>query len=525
MNRPIQYLNSLFESDENAATFHETINDFFPAIIFVYDVTSKRITYLNNKVADMLGYTFDDFNRAEDAFSMLVYHEDVACARNEIQKMLFLKEKQSHAFTLRFNHSGDSFRSFKNIGRVFRRDAEGNPLSLVCIAEDITDEMKKQEEITTTRQLFGETEKLLLMGTWSWSPFTNVLEWTDGIFAILEYDRTEVREDLITFFNNRIISEHTGTFEDYLREASLRPEGVEVEFIVKTKWGKEKIIYVKGESIYEATGELKRIIGIARDITVKKNSEKARERIIRDLNRSNKELEEFAYVASHDMHEPIRKILTFCERIKSRHHAGLGQEGSMYLDRIGSSADNMRALIDNLLEFSRVTRGNRSFTECNLRDVIEGVLSDQELRIEETSTEVRIESLPVIECVVPEMRQLFNNLIGNALKFQRKDVRSVIAISTSKLSHREKSQHLLPFDQTFYQINIQDNGIGFEQSYGEKIFEIFQRLHGKAEYSGTGIGLAICKKIVENHEGIIFATGEPSKGSVFSIILPERQFQ
>jgi light-regulated signal transduction histidine kinase (bacteriophytochrome) len=341
----------------------------------------------------------------------------------------------------------------------------------------------------------------------------------------LEYDRTEVREDLMTFFNYHIISGHTCTFQDYVREASRQRESLEVEFIVRTKFGKEKVICVKGEGIFGPNGDLKRVIGIARHIPVKKNSEKARERIIRDLNRSNKELEEFAYVASHDMHEPIRKILTFCERIKTRHHEGLGEEGSMYLDRISSSAVNMRALIDNLLEFSRVTRGSRSFIECDLSKVISSVLSDQELRIEETSTDVRVESLPELQCVVPEMRQLFNNLIGNALKFQRRDVPAIISISSSKLSHKEKSEHLLPFDQTFYQINIEDNGIGFEPRYGDKIFEIFQRLHGKAEYSGTGIGLAICKKIVENHEGIIFATGEPAKGSVFSIILPERQYQ
>jgi PAS domain S-box-containing protein len=525
MNRPTQYVNSQFQSDENAVRFQETFSDFFPAIIFVYDVTCKRITYLNNKVADLLGYTLEDFDNAEDPLSTLVFKEDLALAMNEIQKMMFLKDRESHSFVLRLNHFTESFRSFKNVGRVFRRDDDGNPVSLICIAEDITEQLRMEEEAMATRQLFDETEKLLHMGTWSWSPFTNVLEWTDGIYSVLEYDRADVKEDLISFFNRHIASEHTGTFENYLQEATQQHKAMEVEFVVRTKSGKEKIIYVKGEVIFDASNDLKRIIGIARDITVKKNSEKARERIIRDLNRSNKELEEFAYVASHDMHEPIRKILTFCERIKTRHMGGLGEEGAIYIERISSSADNMRALIDNLLEFSRVTKSSRSFATCDLNDIIKNVLSDQELRIEETSTEVRIKSLPVVQCVAPEMRQLFNNLIGNALKFQRKGVPPVISISCKTLGHKEKSEHLLPFDQTYYQVNVQDNGIGFEPRYGEKIFEIFQRLHGKAEYSGTGIGLAICKKIVENHEGIIFATGEPGEGSVFSIILPESQFQ
>jgi PAS domain S-box-containing protein len=385
--------------------------------------------------------------------------------------------------------------------------------------------MKKEEEALATRQVLDETEKLLSMGTWTWHPFSGQLEWTNGVFEILEYKRDEVPGDLQSFYKSHIVPEHLEAYENAFNGVQNDPKGFELEYVIRTKSGKEKFVFTKGEAIVEPDGGLKRVVGITRDITVKKNSEKARERIIRELNRSNKELEEFAYVASHDMHEPIRKILTFSERIKTKHSSQLGEEGNMYLSRINVAADNMRTLIDNLLEFSRVSKGNRSFTTCDLNKVMKDVISDLELRIEETSTEIKVKSLPIVQCVVPEMRQLFNNLIGNALKFQRKDVPPVITISCRKLTHKEKSDHLLPFDQIFYQINIQDNGIGFEPKYGEKIFEIFQRLHGKTEYSGSGIGLAICKKIVDNHEGIIFANGEPGEGSVFSVILPESQSQ
>src|SRR5690606_12389305 len=188
------------------------------------------------------------------------------------------------------------------------------------------------------------------------------------------------------------------------------------------------------------------------------------------------------------------------------------------------SAENMRALIDNLLEFSKITRGSRSYTKCDIHDILNEVISDQELKIEETGTLIKLKTLPVIEAVSSEMRQLFNNLVSNALKFRKKSESPVLTITCKRLNHREKSDHFLPFDQVFYQINVQDNGIGFESIYGEKIFEILQRLHGKAEYTGSGIGLSICKKIVDAHEGIICATSEPGVGSVFSVILPERQF-
>ncbi len=523
MNRPVQYLNSLFQSDENAVKFHETFSEFFPAIVYVYDVSSKNITYLNTRVVDLLGFTLDDFNNASDVLAALIFRDDIDKASNEIQKLHFLKDNETHTFDVRMNHARESWKIFRTVGRVFRRDAEGNPLSLLFVAQDVTEQLRREDELAAKQQVFEATEKLLLMGSWSWNPLTSEMTWSDGIYEILEFDRKEIIGDLHEFYKQHIVPEHIEAYQNAMQMILKDRASFEVEYVLLTKSGREKFVYTKGEVVLDPNGNLKRIIGITRDITTKKNLEKVRERTIRELNRSNKELEEFAYVASHDMHEPIRKILTFCERLKTKHRASLGDDGSMYLDRISGSADNMRALIDNLLEFSRVTKGNRSFVECDLTTVINNVLADQELRIEETGTEVRLKNLPVVQCVVPEMRQLFNNLIGNALKFQRQGVPPVITIGCKRLTHREKSEHLLPFDQAFFQINIQDNGIGFEQKYGEKIFEIFQRLHGKAEYSGTGIGLSICKKIVENHEGIIFATGEPGAGSVFSIILPERQ--
>jgi signal transduction histidine kinase len=228
-------------------------------------------------------------------------------------------------------------------------------------------------------------------------------------------------------------------------------------------------------------------------------------------------------VASHDLHEPLRKILTFSERLKGKFQTSLGDDGKVYLDRIWASADSMRNLIDNLLDFSRITRSARTFVPCNLNSVLRGVMSDQELRIEETTTILNIGDLPEIEAVPAEMKQLFNNLIGNALKFRKKDVQPEININCRKLTHKEKSDLFLPFNQVFFKIDVVDNGIGFESVYSERIFEIFQRLHGKTEYAGSGIGLSICKKIVENHDGIIYATSEPGKGSIFSVILPEKQ--
>ncbi|HYF68042.1 MAG TPA: ATP-binding protein [Ohtaekwangia sp.] len=521
MNQPVEYLNSLFQSDENAARFRETFSDFFPALIYVYDLNSKQISYLNNKVSDLGG---EDVSLKKDSLSALVFQADIDFVQNELQKIIFLKDKESHTFISRFNVTGESSRVFKNVGRVFQRDQEGTPLSLLCLAEDVTDRIKKEEEAVATRQLFSEAEKLLMYGTWSMDATGTDIKWTDGMFHILEYQREDVSDFSLHFFTQHILPEHIEDFNRTIEKAILDKKGFAIEYMVRTKTGREKFVYTKGEAIQDSEGNVKRIIGITRDITTNKNAEQGRERIIRELNKSNKELEEFAYVASHDLNEPVRKILTFCDRIRTKVGTSLDKDVVNYVERINASAQSMRALISNLLEFSRLTRVSESFGQCDLNTVLDEVMADQELRIEETATTFKVKSLPVIEAVSSEMRQLFNNLIGNALKFRKKSVAPVVTISCKRLNHKEKSAHFLPFDQVFYQINVEDNGIGFEPEYGEKIFEIFQQLHGKAEYSGTGIGLAICKKIIDNHEGIIYATSEPGTGSVFSIILPERQF-
>jgi light-regulated signal transduction histidine kinase (bacteriophytochrome) len=251
--------------------------------------------------------------------------------------------------------------------------------------------------------------------------------------------------------------------------------------------------------------------------------EKERDRNIRELNRSNRDLEEFAYIASHDLQEPLRKISTFGERLKTQYSSTLDKDATIYLNRILASTENMRTLIDNLLEFSRMTRSSRAYVPCDLNIIMQEVASDQELKIEETHTAIDKTGLPVIDAVPSEMRQLFNNLISNSLKFRRKDVTPVIRISAMVMGDTEKMKYGFALDRRFYQIDLADNGIGFEQEYAEKIFQIFQRLHGKAEYPGAGIGLAICKKIVDNHEGNIYASSN-GNGSTFSILLPQKQY-
>jgi light-regulated signal transduction histidine kinase (bacteriophytochrome) len=255
----------------------------------------------------------------------------------------------------------------------------------------------------------------------------------------------------------------------------------------------------------------------------KEKFQKILENKVRELDRSNKELEEFAYIASHDLQEPLRKITSFSERLKEKLPPNLEPDVQLYLNRMLAATDNMRTLIDNLLEFSRTSRVSEPFVRTDLNNIIFEVKADLELKIEETGTIIKSDDLPVIDAIPMQMRQLFTNLFTNAIKFKQADGHPQIDIFSSQLTDEEVESNHLNTQKKYYKIIVKDHGIGFDQQYSMKIFQIFQRLHGKAEYPGSGIGLAICKKIVENHNGRIYAESETGKGAEFIAILPESQ--
>jgi signal transduction histidine kinase len=240
------------------------------------------------------------------------------------------------------------------------------------------------------------------------------------------------------------------------------------------------------------------------------------------LQQSNRELEDFAYVASHDLQEPLRKISTFGGRLYERYSSQLDQEGQMYLNRMLTASVNMRMFIDNLLEFSRIDRVAHTVAPTDLGFILKQVIADLELKIEETGTQVTFDKLPMIDAVSSQMKQLFNNVISNSIKFRRPDVPPVINISAHEVSDYERIQYGLPENNVYYKIAICDNGIGIESGYEERIFEVFQRLHGKSEYPGSGIGLAICKKIVAYHKGLLFAGNNQDNGACIIAILPQK---
>ena len=253
-------------------------------------------------------------------------------------------------------------------------------------------------------------------------------------------------------------------------------------------------------------------VSIRYEITQRKKAEEHVKHVVKQLERSNRELQDFASVAAHDLQEPLRKIQTFGDRLKTKFQSELAEEGNDYLERMLSSAGRMRKLIDDLLTYSRIASKGDPFQRTDLNVILKDVLSDLEVRIEQTDAKVEFQDLPEINADPSQMRQLFQNLIANGLKFQRQGVPPVITISAKLINGNQ------------YELTVSDNGIGFEEKYLDRIFTIFQRLHGRQEYEGTGVGLAVCRRIVERHGGTITATSAPNKGAKFVVTLPGRQF-
>jgi PAS domain S-box-containing protein len=242
-----------------------------------------------------------------------------------------------------------------------------------------------------------------------------------------------------------------------------------------------------------------------------------------NLQRSNAELAQFAYIASHDLQEPARKVSIFTQMLENNLHTS-DERAKNYFVKIKNAASRMLVLIRDVLTYSELSRVNHGYTKVDLQQVIEDIKVDFELLVEQKEAIIQTGKLPVIDAIPLHMSQLFGNILSNALKYGRPGIKPIIAIEGGILSKDEiKARVILNEDIEYCKISITDNGIGFNQEYARQIFNIFQRLHGKKDFEGTGIGLALCQKIVQNHHGDIYALSTPDKGSTFVVILPVKQ--
>ncbi len=333
---------------------------------------------------------------------------------------------------------------------------------------------------------------------------------------------SQYSEDELVGKTHRVINSHTHPkefFADMWKTISAG-ETWEGEIHNRAKDGTFYWVNTTIVPFLDKDGKAERYIAVRYEITERKLAEEELIIYAKKLEVSNQELTDFASVAAHDLQEPLRKIQSFADRVKIISKNTIPADAVDYLDRVQTSARRMQTLINDLLTYSRVTTKAQPFVQISLERVLKEVCSDLEIRIEQSNGKVNFHNLPSIEADETQMHQLFLNLVGNGLKFHKKDISPIVDISAEI-----KNESSLGEGGSVCRILTKDNGIGFDEKYLDRIFTIFQRLHGRHEYEGTGIGLAVCRKIVDRHGGTITAESHIGEGATFIVCLPVKHLR
>ncbi|GAB4024674.1 PAS domain-containing sensor histidine kinase [Spirosoma koreense] len=444
-----------------------------------------------------------------------------------------------------------------------QREADNRISGILVVATDVTQQVVARRHLEETHAQLIEREAHL-----------NLL--SNTVPAMIFYLDKEQRYQSynLTFMNWFKVSagELRGkTVREFLGETTYRQVAPHLaiayagrsevfEMQAPTRLGEDRWLHMVYTPHKSQDGTVLGIIALATDITFSKQTEKALEQLVRQrteelaaaneelaanneeleanneeyaaineeleqanglLLRSNENLQQFAYVASHDLQEPLRKIQQFGDLLKTR-YASASSEEHVYLDRMQSAANRMSILIRDLLNFSRLSTQRDTSDSVSLDEVVNAVVAELDLRIQESGASIQIDHLPTIAGDPMQLQQLFQNLIGNALKFHQPGFTPVIRITVRRVEAVDLPASVKPsrISRQYYRIDVRDNGIGFDEKYQDRIFQVFQRLHNRSEFAGTGIGLAICKRVAVTHGGDITASSQPGRGATFSVYLP-----
>jgi signal transduction histidine kinase len=374
------------------------------------------------------------------------------------------------------------------------------------------------EELEIFKESTNQSEIVSKHGSWTYNVKKDEFTYSDNLYRLLG----EQPQSFKPTIENFLTYVHPDDVEKLTMQVEQMKENVELPYIyyrVIHKNGNIKHLKAYGKSVVNEDDETV-LLGTTADITDEINNLRILEERNAELERNNKELSSFNYVASHDLQEPLRKIQTFLSRLEDEERDKLSDKGNKYIDRIQNAATRMRLLIDDLLQFSRSNKADKVFEESNINLLLEAAKQDLAEVISAENAVITSDTFPSIKVIPFQIQQLFVNLLGNAIKYKLDGKIPKINITHQIVEADGEDSIVKPKYSHYHKITFTDNGIGFDNQYADQIFVLFSRLHNKDQYSGTGIGLSICKKIIENHKGYITASGQPEKGSVFTVYLP-----
>ncbi|WP_415382462.1 PAS domain S-box protein [Halosimplex sp. TS25] len=383
------------------------------------------------------------------------------------------------------------------------RDADGEIFAGLSFSQDITDQVEREAELERALDLLERTERIADVGGWEIDPGTEEVFWTDHLFDLLEVDADEEPplDDALDVYHE----DDRPVVERAVAEALDSGDRFDVEGRFETPGGEMRWLRVQGVSERD-DGVVTSLRGAAQDVTERKRREQRLEDLIDRLEESNERLEQFAYAASHDLQEPLRMVSSYLQLIEQRYADDLDADGREFIEFAVDGADRMRDMIDGLLQYSRVDTRGDPFEPVDLEAVFADVRDDLQVRIEESDAEITADGLPRVEGDGGQLRQVFQNLFDNAIEYSG-DESPRIHVSAERVGDR-------------WSISVRDEGIGIDADDVDRVFEVFQRLHSHDDHSGTGIGLALCERIVERHGGDIWVETEPGEGSTFTFTLP-----
>lgn len=387
------------------------------------------------------------------------------------------------------------------------KDSSNNVIGVNVAALEITSIKKTEEALRKSEEKLRLAIEGADAGMWFWDLEKGLMEWTDrckNIFGI----NPETRMSYDIFLS--AVHPDDRDAVDEATEKALN-EGDEFKVEMRTIWPDESIhwVYSLGRVFYDVQDTAKEMMGIAIDVTDAKIAEQELQETLEQLKRSNAELEQFAYVASHDLQEPLRMITSFLQLLQRRYDHQLDYEANEFIQFAVDGATRMQEMVNDLLAYSRIERSDREFEDINTEDIIKQIIFDSKILIDENNAHITYDHLPVIKADYPQLVQVFQNLVANSIKYNDHD-EPTVHISAEK-------------DGNYWIFKVEDNGIGIDPTHGDRVFKIFQRLHARNEYEGTGIGLAIAKRIVERHGGKIWYDSYPGKGSKFYFSIPQEE--
>lgn len=373
------------------------------------------------------------------------------------------------------------------------------------VVAQIVSRLVAEDDLKTHVERLRLATEAAELGVWTWDLKINELTWDNRMYAIygVTPDECSVAYEA---WSNRLDPADLAAAERDLKEALETGGRFESEFRICLPDGSIRYVAASAAVVKDHEDKPVRIVGVNRDITGEAIQEKRMNELVAKLEQSNRDLEQFAYIASHDLQEPLRMVSSFTSMLEKRYHDKLDDKGRQFIAYAVEGAERMRELIEDILAFSRVSSDTREWVDMDLREPLDRALDGLRVAIDEPDAEVTVADLPRVRGVEGELMQVFLNLVGNGIKFRQPGTRPLIDISAER-------------EGGMVAVTVRDNGIGIPEKDHDRVFEIFQRLHRRSEYAGTGIGLALCRKIVERHGGTISLESAPGQGSAFTFTL------